>query len=124
MGCLIATLFSIILIINIIHYRFSFIQIFVDDLEVAIEMEAILYLFCGILFTSSLNIVMLGVVKTMELKLSWNYSFVFCYFIGIVVSAYLCYEQEFGLYGIWAGWLVSLALELYLNIKRIICLDF
>ena len=64
-----------------------------DEAAVATEMESLLYLFCAILFTSSLNIVMLGVVKTMELTLAWNYSFVFCYLIGILISWWLCYEQ-------------------------------
>lgn len=73
-------------------------------------MENVIYLFCAILFASSLNIVMLGMVKTLELKLSWNYSFVFCYLIGITISTILCYVSDYGLWGIWAGWLLSLSI--------------
>ncbi len=87
-------------------------------------MENVIYLFCAILFASSLNIVMLGIVKTLELKLTWNYSFVFCYLIGITISTILCYVSDYGLWGIWAGWLLSLSIELFLNLKRILCLDF
>ena len=67
---------------------------------------------------------MLGIVKTMELTLTWTYSFIFLYFMGIVVSTILCYVYGYGLRGIWTGWLLALTLELFLNMKRVICLDF
>jgi hypothetical protein len=70
-----------------------------------------------------MNCIMLGVVKTMELELYWNYSFAFCYFTGIAVSAVLCYACGYGLRGIWVGWLLALLIELYLNVKRVICFD-
>ena len=125
LGVCLSTLLSVVLIMNIIHYRSSFVHIFIDDNpQVTEEIYKVIYIFCTIIFISSMNTIMLGIVKTLELELAWDYSFAFCYFIGIIVGATLCYFFDYGLQGIWGGWLLALVAELFLNLKRLLCLDF
>ena len=53
---------------NIIHYRASFVYMIIDDdPNVTVEIYKIIYLFCGIIFISSMNTIILGIVKTLEL---------------------------------------------------------
>ena len=92
LGTGLSLLLSIVLIMNIIHYRASFVYMFIeDDPQVTVEIYNVIYIFCGIIFISSMNTIMLGIVKTLELELAWDYSFAFCYLMGIILGAMLCY---------------------------------
>ena len=83
-----------------------------------------MYIYCGVIMVSGFNSVLMGIVKTMELPVAWGCEVHFIYFSGIVVGAFLCYGFNYGLWGIWISWLGCLLFEMYLNLSRILCLDF
>ena len=109
---------------NVIQHRDHFASIFISDLEVNERMGDIIDIFCLVIIVEGLNIITTGIIKTLELQDVWKYSFFIYYIIGIGSSTVLCYTYQNGIRGIWAGWLISVALSLILNLRQIICLDF
>ena len=77
-----------------------------------------------IVFVSGLNIILAGIAKTLELHELWKVSFAIYYLLGIGFSGVLCYVYDYGVTGIWLGWLACLLLSLFMNLKLILCLDF
>jgi Na+-driven multidrug efflux pump len=68
---------------------------------------------------SGLQVVLLGIVKTLQVTILWKISLVSYYFFGIGSTILIGYFMELGVKGIWIGWGIGSTISLLFLIKYI-----
>jgi hypothetical protein len=91
LGILIVLLFSLIIVINIELNRDQFFNIFIHDKEIQSDITEILYVFYASLILSGLQVVLLGIAKTLQSNFLWKISLISYYFFGLGATIFIEY---------------------------------
>ena len=70
------------------------------------------------------QVILLGIVKTLQINKLWAASLVSYYFFGVGLALTLGYYLEMGLTGIWIGWIIGSFVSLVFLIKYIVQIDW
>lgn len=73
---------------------------------------------------SGLQVVLLGIIKTLQIQILWKISLISYYFVGLGFSCVLGYYFKYDLCGIWLGWSIGQAVSLLFLIKYIYQIDW
>ena len=87
-------------------------------------MSSLVLVFGSLTVVQGLNSVLTGINKTLEVQDRRSYSLLVLNLLGLILSGMLSLWYEYGLWGIWMGWLVSMTLALLVNLKKILFMDF
>jgi MATE family multidrug resistance protein len=83
-----------------------------------------LYVFYVSLVLSGLQVVLLGIVKTLQVTILWKLSLFSYYIFGIGSTILIGYFLELGVMGIWIGWSIGSTISLLFLIKYISQIDW
>lgn len=89
LGVLIVLIFSLLIVVNIELNKDKFLNIFIHDSEIQSDITEILYLFYASLILSGLQVVLLGIAKTLQSNLLWKISLISYYFFGIGATVFI-----------------------------------
>ena len=73
---------------------------------------------------SGLQVVLLGIVKTLQVTILWKISLISFYFIGLGSTILIGYYMKMGLYGIWLGWNIGTIVSLIFLVRYIMQMDW
>ncbi len=124
LGVLIVLIFSAVIVLNIELNRDRFLNLFIRDPEVQSIISDSLYVFYASLTLSGLQVVLLGVVKTLQSTLLWKISLISYYIFGLGATILIGYYMQWGLMGIWIGWSIGTVISLFFLIRYISQIDW
>jgi Na+-driven multidrug efflux pump len=70
------------------------------------------------------QVVLLGIVKTLQVTVLWKISLISFYIFGLGATILLGYYHELGLKGIWLGWGFGTVISLIFLVKYILQIDW
>ena len=124
LGVLIALVIAAVFIFNIEFNRQMFLNLLIHDPEAQATIEESLYVFYISLVLSGLQVVLLGVVKTLQVTILWKISLISYYLFGIGSTILIGYWMDVGVKGIWMGWSIGTLIALIFLIKYITQIDW
>lgn len=73
---------------------------------------------------TGIQVVLLGVVKTLQITILWKISLLSYYVLGMGATIFFGYTMDMGLRGIWIGWIIGTAVSLLFLVKYIQQIDW
>lgn len=124
LGVLIVLIISCVVVFNIEFNREIFLNLLIKDPKVQETIEGSLYIFYIALILSGLQVVLLGVIKTLQVTILWKISLISYYLFGIGSTILMGYFMELGVTGIWIGWSIGTTISLIFLIRFIMQIDW
>jgi MATE family multidrug resistance protein len=119
LAVIIVLVISAVIIFNIEFNKDFFLDLFIHDVVAQSIISESLYVFYVSLVLSGLQVVLLGIVKTLQVTILWKLSLFSYYIFGIGSTILIGYFLELGVRGIWIGWSIGSTISLLFLIKYI-----
>lgn len=108
LGIFFVLAFTIIIIVNLISNEEMFLMFFHSDPNTVAAMRQTFFIFMAILLFEGVQILFLGILKTLQMDKLWKLPALSHYLIALGSAIIFGFWLDLKLEGIWLGWLLGI----------------